>query len=107
VDNNDDNAFNDTLTANIENTKISETLSVFPNPFSDVLTVTVNSQTADKLQISISNVSGIKLYEIEKEVIGGNNSFTLNDIRLIPSLYYLNVRGTTINKTVPIMKIGK
>jgi Peptidase family C25/Propeptide_C25/Peptidase family C25, C terminal ig-like domain len=107
MDNNDDNAFNDTLTANIENTKISETLSVFPNPFSDVLTVTVNSQTADKLQISISNVSGIKLYEIEKEVIGGNNSFTLNDIRLIPSLYYLNIRGTTINKTVPIMKIGK
>ena len=107
LDNNDDNALNDTLYASIDNNKINETLSVFPNPFNDALTVNVNSQTADRLKISISNVLGVKLYEIQKDVLSGSNSFTLNDIRLIPSLYYLNIRGTTINKTVPIIKTGK
>jgi hypothetical protein len=106
-DNNDDNVYNDTLTVNIENTKINETLSVFPNPFIDAITINVNSQTDDKIQISVSNVSGVKLYETQKTITGGNNSFTINDLRLLPSLYYLNIRGTTINKTVPILKTGK
>ena len=107
VDNNDDYVFNDPLTLNIENTRITETLSVFPNPFSDNLTVSINSQTSDKLQISITNVSGIKLYSIEKAIISGKNSFTISDFRLIPSLYFLNIRGTTINKTIPVLKIDK
>jgi hypothetical protein len=25
----------------------------------------------------------------------------------VPSLYYLNIRGTTLNKTIPILKINK
>jgi len=107
VDNNDDYPFNDTLTANIENTKITETLSVFPNPFSDKLTITLNTQTADKIHISISNLSGVKLYDIEKDILSGNNSITLSDLRLIPSTYYLNVHGTTINNTISVIKINK
>jgi hypothetical protein len=107
LDNNDDYAFNDTLTANIENTEISEALGVYPNPFTDKLTITFNSRVADKLQISISNVSGVKLYDIEKNIISGNNSFTISDFRLIPSLYYINIRGTTINKTIPVLKIKR
>jgi Peptidase family C25/Propeptide_C25/Peptidase family C25, C terminal ig-like domain len=107
VDNNDDYIFNDTLTLNIENTRITETLGVFPNPFTDNLTISINSQTADKLQISISSVSGAKLYSIERSIISGNNSFTLSDFRLIPSLYYLNIRGTTINKTIAVVKMNK
>ena len=105
VDNNDDYLYNDTLTANIENTRITETLSIFPNPFTDKLTITINSQSADKLQISITNASGIELYETEKDIISGNNSFTISGFNLIPSMYYLNIRGITINKTVPILKI--
>jgi hypothetical protein len=107
VDNNDDYLFNDTLTTNIENTKISEALSVFPNPFTDKLTITLNSLTADKIHISISNVSGVKLYDIEKDILTGNNSFTLSDLRLIPSIYYLNVQGTTFNNTIPIIKVKR
>jgi hypothetical protein len=59
--NRDDYPFNDTITAKIENTKINETLSVFPNPFGNNLTINVNSPVDDKIEVSISNVSGIKL----------------------------------------------
>jgi hypothetical protein len=104
-ENNDDYLFNDTLTANIENTRISETVGVYPNPFIDRFTITVNSLIADKLQISITNTAGIKLYDLEKSILSGNNSFTISDLRLIPSLYYLNIRGTTIYKTIPILKL--
>ncbi len=105
--NRDDYAYNDTLTVNIENTEVKEALSVFPNPFNDELTITVNSKVDDKLKVSITNVSGVKLYDIEKDIFSGNNSFTISDFRLIPSLYYLNISGTTINTTIPILKIKK
>ena len=107
VNNNDDYLFNDTLTTNIEHTRITETLSVFPNPFTDHLTITINSQSVDKIQISITNTTGVELFETEKDIVNGNNSFTISDFKLIPAMYYLNIRGNTINKTVPIVKITR
>ena len=105
VDNLDDYLLNDTVVISIENIKISETISVFPNPFTDRLTVYINSPKTDKLNISITNESGIKLYDIEREIITGTNSIVLSDFRLLPSLYYLKIQGTSINKTVRIVKV--
>jgi len=105
VDNNDDYLLNDTATINIENIKISETMSVFPNPFSDRLTVYINSPVSDKLHITITNESGIRLYDVEREITSGNNSIILSDFRLLPSLYYLNIQGTSINNIVRIVKV--
>jgi hypothetical protein len=107
VDNKDDYAFNDTTYASIENRSLSETLVVFPNPFSDVLTVTVNSMSAERIRISITNESGIKLYDIEKDILSGSNSFTFNDLKLVPSVYFLNINGASINKTIPVLKVDK
>ena len=106
-DNNDNYKLNDTLRTNFENTEINDSLIIFPNPFADQFTIFINSLYADKLQISISSVSGVKLHNIEKHIISGKNRLIINDIRLLPSLYYLNIRGVTINKTLPILKINK
>jgi hypothetical protein len=107
TDNNDDYVLNDTLEVSIENTEINELLSIFPNPFADQFTIFINSRISDKLQISITSVSGIKLYNIEKDIISGKNSIIITDLRLLPSLYYLNIRGAAINKTIPLLKINK
>jgi hypothetical protein len=107
VDNNDDYKLNDTMSVNIENTEIIETVGVFPNPFTDRLTIHINSPVPEKIQISITNVSGKKLYQIEKEILRGSNSITISDLRLIPSLYYLNIKGSIINKTIPVIKLNR
>jgi hypothetical protein len=52
-------------------------------------------------------MSGVKLYDIEKDILIGNNSITLSDLRLIPAIYYLNVHGTTINNTISVIKLNK
>ena len=103
--NNDDYLHNDTLSAKIENTTLVETLGVYPNPFRDNLTITVNSRIDDILHLSISSATGAKLYEIEKHILSGNNSFTISDVRLAPAIYFLKIQGTDINKTVPIIRI--
>jgi hypothetical protein len=105
LNNNDDYLLNDTLTANIENTRISETIGIYPNPFSDRLTITINSPSDDKLRVTLTSVTGLRLYDITKEVLSGNNSFTITNLRLKPALYYLHIEGTTIDKTIPVLSI--
>jgi hypothetical protein len=106
-DNKDDYLFNDTLTAKIENTMIKETVGVYPNPFFDSFTVSVNSQTDDKLRLTITNEAGMILYDVDKSILSGNNSFTISDLKLIPSIYYFRIKGTTIDKTIPVVKLRR
>ena len=107
-DNNDDYIFNDTLLGiNIENTKLDESLSVFPNPFTISLQYLSIPVLLTNFRYQLLNVSGVKLYDIERDIISGKNKITISDLRLLPSLYYLNIRGTTINKTIPVLKINK
>ncbi|MBK7627872.1 MAG: T9SS type A sorting domain-containing protein [Bacteroidales bacterium] len=104
-DNKDDYLKNDTIKLKIENTKLNETLSVFPNPIANEFTIYINSQLAEKLRISLTNVSGRKLHDFEKSVVVGKNTILFPDIHLAPAVYYLNIRGAVINKTIPVLKI--
>ena len=106
-DNNDNYITNDTVRVNFKNTEISDSLIIFPNPFKDQFKIFINSSFEDKLQISLTNISGIKMYIIEKAIGKGKNMLIIDNIRLSPSVYYLNIRGATINKTVPMLKINK
>ena len=107
VDNNDDYIINDTASITIENTEIIDALRIFPNPFINQFTIIINSRFSDKLQVSVTSGSGAKLYNIEKDIIIGKNEIIISDIRLGPSVYYLNLKGNTIDKTIPLLKILK
>jgi hypothetical protein len=106
-ENKDDYLLNDTLQVIVENTMILESLSVYPNPFTDQLNISINSKTSEYIEISIISVSGVKLYEVDKDILAGNNTIVISDAKLLPSLYYLKIRGATINKTLPVIKINK
>ena len=54
---------------------IVEKVNVYPNPFSDRLTIIINSMQADQIHISLTNVTGVKVFDIEKEMLPGSNSY--------------------------------
>ena len=66
-DNNDDYLLNDTLRINLENNQLNDSLSVYPNPFTDQFTLYVQSASDDILNISVINNSGVKFYETGKK----------------------------------------
>jgi hypothetical protein len=107
-DNNDDYLFNDTLIIKLENTRIDEPLLVLPNPFTNQLKIVINSDVDDVVLITLVNHSGIKIYNNEKNITTGDNIITLDkDIaRTPPGVYYLNLKGASINKSIPILKMG-
>jgi Peptidase family C25/Propeptide_C25/Peptidase family C25, C terminal ig-like domain/Secretion system C-terminal sorting domain len=107
LNNHDDYLLNDTISIDVVNDEIKDSLIIFPNPFTDEFTVFINSRIEGKVNISITRLSGSKVYEIEKDVLTGKNEIIISDIHLGPALYYLNIRGDVINKTIPILKVNK
>jgi len=104
-ENNDDYLLNDTLRLGINNTETNDSLIVYPNPFVSQFTVFINSRISEHLHISINNLSGIKLFDIQKEIPAGKNAISISVPGLLPAMYYLNIQGTVINKTVRILKL--
>lgn len=104
-DNSDDYTGNDTLNIDIENTTITESLILYPNPVHEEFSVFINSRISERVRLTISNSAGRMVYSSEKNIIAGGNTISISDAGLVPSTYYLNIRGTMINKTVPFIKI--
>ncbi|MCK7531529.1 MAG: hypothetical protein MZV63_11085 [Marinilabiliales bacterium] len=105
TDNNDDYLVNDTTKTVIENIMLNEGLSVFPNPFIDELTVFIKSPGADNIELALTNYSGMKVYSTKRDIVSGNNTLVINDFYLAPASYYLTIRGKTINRTYPLIKV--
>ena len=105
--NNEDYLLNDTLRITLENTIIDEPLLVFPNPFTDHLNVVINSDNTDTVMVILANLKGVKIYEREEKLVVGENTIIINsDIaQLPPGLYYLNIRGRIIKKSVSVIKL--
>lgn len=106
-DNNDDYPLNDTLRISLENNQLTDSISAYPNPFIHQFTLFVQSVSEDIINISFINNSGIKCYEIEKSISSGKNYIVISGVSLSPALYYLRIKGSTIDKTIPVINLRK
>jgi hypothetical protein len=106
-DNNDDYNLNDTTFIQIDYTEIKDSLSIFPNPFTDQFTLLINSKRPEKILISITNLAGIEVYEVEKNILEGKNPIIISGLTLPPSLYFINISGAILNKTMRVIKVSK
>jgi hypothetical protein len=106
-DNNDDYLLNDTVRISIEHREIIDSLSVYPNPVTDHFTIFISSKARESLQISLYSVSGIKMYDTKKDILAGKNEITISDFNLSPGIYYLTIRGSSIRKSIPLLKTNR
>ncbi len=107
TNNKDEYTANDTLKFSYDNMRFNEAITVFPNPFNENLSVFINSQVSEKVRITIISLAGSKFYDAERDVISGKNIFQINVPGLSPALYYLNIKGSLTDKTIPILKVNK
>ena len=98
---NDDNYLpNDTLMVRVQNTEIEESVTIFPNPFTEQLNITMNSKETRSVRISLTNVSGRKVYSADHELIEGENQIIINTMHLSPALYILNITGSGVSQLI-------
>jgi hypothetical protein len=98
---------NDTLLIRIENTEIEESVNMFPNPFADRLNIIINSKVSRNVSISLTNVSGKKVFTENMELIEGENEMSVNTNGLSPALYILNINGAGFTKAYPLIKLKR
>jgi hypothetical protein len=104
-ENDDDYLLNDTLMIRVENTEIEESVNIFPNPFADRLNIIINSKVNRDVSISLTNVSGKKVYTENTELVEGENEISVNTDQLSPALYILNISGSGFSKAYPLIKL--
>jgi len=104
VDNGDDYPVNDTIKKSFEHTTIDEPLLVFPNPFTTELNVIINSGIKGAARITLTNLTGRKVYDLETSVIKGENVFLINKKDLAASVYYLRIEFPGVVKVIPVIK---
>jgi len=104
-ENDDDYLSNDTIMIRVENTEIEESVNIFPNPFTDRLDIIINSKVYRNVNISLTNVSGRKVFTENTELIEGENDISVDTYKLSPALYILNINGAGISKAYPLIKL--
>jgi hypothetical protein len=88
-----------------------DSLSIYPNPFVDILTIELNCSDPAKInELAIYNITGEKIYQFDiSEIHAGNNTLTWNgsDSRqqIVKSGVYLLVYKTSSGtKTIKLLK---
>jgi hypothetical protein len=104
-ENNDNYLPNDSLMIRVQNTELEESVTIFPNPFTDQLNITMNSKETRSVRISLTNISGTKVYSADHELIEGENQVMINTMHLSPALYILNISGTSISQAYSLIKL--
>jgi len=79
--------------------------TIFPNPAKDIVKVSINSQTGERVQLQITDVEGRKLRNKSASLIAGSNQVELNLSGLADGNYLLQViRSQTISESIPFIK---
>lgn len=81
----------------------TETIDIYPNPFSKDITLQVSAKIAGEIRIQIHDVSGRTLIETKKNVQQGNNKLKV-DLDVPSGVYFIEVR---INDLIKFEKLIK
>jgi len=68
-------------------------LSVYPNPATNDMTISLSKQVAGKTQLTIFNLEGSKIFDQRVNANEGTENYTLNVSDFLPGLYVLIVRN--------------
>jgi hypothetical protein len=77
------------------------TIVAYPNRFSEVLNVTVNSPYEDDVEISLIDFAG---QVFESTNVSANTEFQIRNAKLKPGLYILSIKSKGIVRTIRVIK---
>ncbi|MEP7322522.1 MAG: T9SS type A sorting domain-containing protein [Saprospiraceae bacterium] len=78
-------------------------LQVWPNPFTEEITISLASKKADQSLLQLVDTEGKILYSRQMSILAGNNIFNLNASAYSNGVYYLNFiasDGSTLVSTI-------
>ena len=106
LNNNDDYILNDTASYEFLH-ELTDSLIIYPNPFTDQFTIYINSRYAERIRITMTNMAGTQVYEAEKNILAGKNPVIISAPWLSPSAYYVTIKTNRGLTTLRVIKTRK
>ena len=78
--------------------------NAYPNPFTDIINVEIESAVSEDAEISVVNLNGQVVYMTNKHLSAGQNSFEINADNYVPGVYFIRINGSEINETLKMVK---
>lgn len=80
----------------INTTSLQSDVQVYPNPFRDQISVSLNSTVPQQLLVAVTDLSGKTVQSFLKQVVTGNNNISLTGMQtLSKGIYHLILRDET------------
>lgn len=105
--NDDDYLLNDTLKISVVNTEVSESATLFPNPFTDRINLIINSKTDRAVRVTVTNTAGRQVISLREPLTAGENQIILNTSHLSPGIYIVNIDGHNAPRAYSLIKIKR
>lgn len=105
--NEDDYLLNDTLKISVVNTEVSESATLFPNPFTDRINVFINSKTNRAVRVTVTNIAGRQVISLREPLTAGENQISINTSQLSPGVYIVNITGPNAPRAYSLIKIKR
>jgi len=86
---------------------LTDSLTIYPNPFTDNFTVYINSRYPDIATISMFNLLGEKVYEMRTNILVGKNPVVINLPWLSPAVYIVNIKTNRSANSLRVIKIRR
>jgi hypothetical protein len=78
--------------------------ALYPNPVKDRLTLSLVSSTNEKITVTITDLAGKTVKQVNTSVIAGDNNLDLNVGSLAAGSYYIKVISGSVTKTTQFIK---
>jgi len=84
----------------IEELSAGHEVSVYPNPASESMTIAINTAAAEKVSVSLQNMAGQVVYELNDLNIQAGKNLIPMDVKGLPvGQYVVNIVGANINES--------
>lgn len=83
--------YSQTVPVQLQTITGNHSFSVFPNPFSSELFVQLNTSTASRAKVTVTDMTGKVMASDWYETIKGTNTIDLSDVQLKAGMYFLSV----------------
>ena len=88
-----------------ETTPATRNVMVFPNPFTRIVRVVIDSEKKERISLTLTDVVGRQLKTVPVQLVPGSNTFIMEGLDQFPSgNYFLTIRSASETKTIKLMR---
>lgn len=81
------------VTGILERNENSVGFVIYPNPSNGEFTISLTSENFEKINFDITDITGRNIYKKSIDLLSGNNSLFVNDIKLQSGIYFVTLRN--------------